>query len=47
MKRLFKPIDYSEIKIKVFDGDKNIFKVTAKPESALAKLKQYMEEKYG
>lgn len=47
MNSLFKPIDYNKIKIKVFDGDKNTFEINDKPNSALKKLKDYFNEKYG
>jgi hypothetical protein len=46
MRSLFKKIDYNEIKIKVFDGDRSVFKIIDTPDSALMKLRKYLEEKY-
>lgn len=47
MAQLFNKINYSEVKIKVFDGDRSVFKITGKPENVITKLKEYLKQKYG
>jgi hypothetical protein len=47
MKELFNRLNYNEIKIKVFDCDRSVFKITDKPENAMLKLKEYLKQKYG